>query len=102
MLDRLEEERISDGDRAFLRSDGFSIDKGDLLGKAAHMRGMADRTTSVGTLDYLILVPTLRCNLSCSYRRMSRVAEAQRGFDWSEETLAAVLTMIDLLDAPRL
>jgi len=101
-LERLADERISDSDRAFLRLGGFFIEKGDLLGATAHTRGMADRIASVGTLDYLILVPTLRCNLSCSYCQVSRVAETRQGFDWSEETLAAVLTMIDRLETPRL
>lgn len=49
-------------------------------------------------LDYLILVPTLRCNLSCSYCQVSRVNERQAGFDWSDETLAAVLAVIDRME----
>lgn len=101
-LERLADERISDSDRVFLRSGGFLIEDGDLLGATAHARGVADRIATVGSLDYLILVPTLRCNLSCSYCQVSRVAETRRGFDWSEETLTAVLTMIDRLETPRL
>ncbi|MEG3085631.1 His-Xaa-Ser system radical SAM maturase HxsB [Sphingomonas sp. PB2P12] len=101
-LGRLFDEQISDCDRVFLRSGGFLIEDDDVLAKAAHVRGVADRIAPVGVLDYLILVPTLRCNLSCSYCQVSRVAEARTGFDWSEETLAAVLTLIDQLDTPRL
>jgi len=55
-----------------------------------------------GRLDYLILVPTLRCNLSCSYCQVSRVDERRRGFDWTEETLAAVLSVIDAIPDGRI
>ena len=41
-------------------------------------------------LNYIILVPTLRCNLACSYCQVSRANESAPGFDWCEETLNAV------------
>lgn len=46
------------------------------------------------SLGYFILVPTLRCNLSCDYCQVSRAAEGARGFDWSDEVLEAVVEMI--------
>lgn len=45
-------------------------------------------------LDYLILVPTLRCNLTCSYFQVSRAAIGARNHDWSEETLLHVLGLV--------
>lgn len=47
------------------------------------------------SVSYVILVPTLRCDLDCSYCQVSRVAKGASGFDWSEETLAAVLSWLD-------
>ena len=38
-------------------------------------------------INYLILIPTLRCNLSCSYCQVSRAPEKAKGFDWDHETL---------------
>lgn len=38
-------------------------------------------------ISYLILVPTLRCNLSCNYCQVSRAHENAKGFDWGEEEL---------------
>lgn len=52
------------------------------------------------TLDYVILVPTLRCNLACSYCQVSRAAISAKGHDWSSETLAAVKHLLANLDAP--
>lgn len=37
-------------------------------------------------LNYLIVVPTLRCNLTCSYCQVSRANEKAKGYDWSPET----------------
>ena len=38
-------------------------------------------------IGYLILIPTLRCNLSCSYCQVSRAPEKAKGYDWDEDTL---------------
>lgn len=54
----------------------------------------AARLAEAGNLDYLILVPTLRCNLSCSYCQVSRAPVDQPRFDWSEETLGHVLDLL--------
>lgn len=51
-------------------------------------------------LNYLILVPTLRCNLACSYCQVSRAAENAAGFDWSPETLADIQSLLASLTAP--
>lgn len=53
-------------------------------------------------LDYLILVPTLRCNLTCEYCQVSRAALNATGYDWSEATLAAVQEIVSGLQAPSI
>lgn len=60
----------------------------------------ARRRFTPGHLDYLILVPTLRCNLSCSYCQVSRVDELALGYDWDDETLAAVIEVVAKLKSP--
>lgn len=52
-----------------------------------------------GILDYLILVPTLRCNLTCSYCQVSRASAEASGYDWSDKTLSAVLKLVSSLEA---
>ena len=101
-LDRLADGALSAADRDFLAGEGHLIADHDELGAAAHAYGVAERLTRAGPLDYLILVPTLRCNLSCSYCQVSRAGLGARGFDWSEETLAAVLDVIDRLPGERI
>lgn len=101
-LDRLASERLSPADWSFLAREGHAIAEDNALAVAAHAYGIAERLGRAGPLDYLILVPTLRCNLNCSYCQVSRAGLRQRGFDWSEETLAAVLDRIDALPTERI
>src|SRR3546814_2906530 len=69
--------------------------------KTAYEMRISDWSSDVCSSD-LILVPTLRCNLSCSYCQVSRVNADRSGFDWSEDTLAAVLACLDRLDTDRI
>lgn len=84
------------------RRRGLVVGEADAFGRAARDFRAWQRRAFSRDLDYLILVPTLRCNLSCSYCQVSRVAESKRGFDWSEATLAAVLGIIDDLPDQRI
>lgn len=102
LLDRLAKDRLRTDDKAFLRDEGFIVDSHDHLGNAAHLYGLAERADHAGPLDYLILVPTLRCNLSCSYCQVSRAGIGQRGFDWSDQTLEGVLAVLDGLPSERI
>ena len=45
-------------------------------------------------LNYAILVPTLRCNLSCSYCQVSRVNEKLDGYDWDDATTNSTLKLL--------
>jgi His-Xaa-Ser system radical SAM maturase HxsB len=101
-LDRLTCDVLDADDMSFLRAEGHAVDDSDPFGNAAHAYGVAERLNRAGPLDYLILVPTLRCNLSCSYCQVSRAGLSQRGYDWTDETLTAVLDMLDGLDTPQI
>lgn len=86
----------------------FLIDRGHIVrgeqpfSATARLFNLAQRWSRTGTLDYLILVPTLRCNLSCSYCQVSRVTDKAQGFDWSDATIDAVLDFIDALPTPHI
>jgi His-Xaa-Ser system radical SAM maturase HxsB len=97
-LDRFAGHGPEPADLAFLDGEGLAYrGRGDLA-YLSHARGVARRFAAPGPLDYLILVPTLRCNLSCSYCQVSRAALGARGFDWSEETVAHVERILDSLE----
>lgn len=101
-LRRVLERAFSMEDLEFLKREGHAIDEIDVLANAAHLYALAERRTLAAPLDYLILVPTLRCNLSCSYCQVSRANLYQPGYDWSEDTLSAVLDQIDRLDTAQI
>lgn len=101
-LARLWTGALTAGDWDFLTRESHAVREDDELGKAAHAYNVAERLTRAGPLDYLILVPTLRCNLSCGYCQVSRASLGARGFDWSAETLTATLDMLDRLPTDRL
>jgi His-Xaa-Ser system radical SAM maturase HxsB len=99
---RLVEEGLTSADKQWLRHEAHLIDNTDEFEMDAHAYAIAERLTRPGPLDYLILVPTLRCNLSCSYCQVSRVDEHHTGYDWSDQTLSAVLEFIDGLESPTI
>lgn len=81
-----------------LSAHGLEIAPNDRLGGVSSAWKSARIRNAPRTLDYLILIPTLRCNLSCSYCQVSRAPISQFGFDWSEETLADVISVIDRVE----
>lgn len=96
-LERYVRDRLTPHDIVFLRSGGHLFDyPGDLAHTAFAWR-WSSRVATAGTIAYLMLVPTLRCGLNCTYCQASSTSENARGFDWTEETLAAVLAFLDHL-----
>ena len=89
-------------DTAFLESRGDLVEADDGLAWEALAHSVARRISVSSRLNYLILVPTLRCNLSCDYCQVSRAAENARGYDWSDDALAHVLGLIDGLETPSI
>jgi len=96
-IGRLAGNQLTGADWQFLTREGHAVDVDDPLAGAAFAFNAAERLTRAGPLDYLILVPTLRCNLDCSYCQVSRAPSTASGFDWTERTLVAVLDLLDRL-----
>lgn len=96
-LDRYATGILTDADRQFIEANGQAYEtEGDLAHTGFSYRWAA-RQSGVRDLAYVILVPTLRCNLSCSYCQVSRADERAAGHDWTEETLEAVLAFLGSL-----
>ncbi len=94
-LDRYAQGQLLPEDERFLLDNGQAFGtEGDLAHTAFAYR-WSRRQAAAGPLAYVILVPTLRCNLACVYCQVSRAAENARGHDWTEQTLQDVLTFLD-------
>ena len=99
-LGRYVKSDLTKTDEEFLAKHGHSFTEiGDY-----RFTGFASRWASklnpAKELSYLILVPTLRCNLKCDYCQVSRVAENAKGFDWDEKKLSKVVEFLDELTTP--
>lgn len=94
-LDRYANNQLTDHDNTFLKRGGHGF---VAIGDPAFV-GFASRWTQrinpVTSLGYIILVPTLRCNLMCDYCQVSRAAETAKGFDWDDAKLAQVIELLD-------
>lgn len=101
-LERYAEGFLQESDQQFLLDRGHAFrQEGDYryFGYAARW---ARRQFKPGAMDYVIMVPTLRCNLACHYCQVSRANENARGVDWDDETLASTLTFLDTLVSPKI
>lgn len=93
--ERVTKSEYSIEDNQFLVDNGHAFIRETSLEYISHIHQVAARDTNLSELDYLVLVPTLRCNLDCSYCQVSRAKETAHGFDWDEKTLTAILKFID-------
>lgn len=94
---------LIEDDARWLLQRGHAFQELDDLDYVSFQRRWANRHAAASPgVGYLILVPTLRCNLTCDYCQVSRASEAARGFDWSEETLGRVLEFIATCPGPSI
>ena len=94
-LDRYAGDTLSAADVAFLLRGGYAYERpGDLAHTAFAWHWTARQTVQQG-LGYVIVVPTLRCNLACTYCQVSRAAETAPGYDWNEDNLHDVVKFLD-------
>lgn len=86
---------LKDSDCSFLLEDGHAYEKQDDAAYTAFAFRWAGRRSTRRTLDYAILVPTLRCDLTCGYCQVSRAPAHARQFDWSDDVCGRVLDHLD-------
>lgn len=93
-LENYVQDGLAPGEREALGRYGPAIDEIDALSGSSYIHALARRHQVRLVPDYFILVPTLRCNLSCSYCQVSRADEKAAGFDWTPEIAEAAIRMI--------
>lgn len=81
----------------FFLENGFLYEKLNDIYHRSFLTNFHERHRISDDLNYIILVPTLRCDLSCHYCQVSRAPEHARGFDWDVGTLEGVKQMIAAL-----
>jgi His-Xaa-Ser system radical SAM maturase HxsB len=94
--------QLTEDDEA--RLDGLSINFDEnknwkLLSLAKRLNNKLDLAKK--NLSYILVVPTLRCDLSCVYCQVSRAPVAAKGFDWDKEKVNQFSKYLDGLDTQR-
>ena len=87
VLERYFSDELEVDERRRLRELSIIIDKDADWRVASLMRRARQHNSSKRHINYLILIPTLRCDLSCSYCQVSRAPIEASGFDWGKEEL---------------
>lgn len=101
-LRRYAEGALSEADRRFLSDNGQAYGAGESHREESFAFRWAQRQFVPGEMDYIILVPTLRCNLSCGYCQVSRVNHHAIGFDWTDAVADQVIRFLDSLRSMRI
>ena len=101
-LERYANSGLNQDDRQFLFKNGHVIDTTCPLSRTSLAYRWSQRIAASHRLDYVIVVPTLRCNLSCSYCQVSRAPEHASGFDMDDTTLRSTIDYLDKLPTDKL
>ncbi|WP_298820411.1 His-Xaa-Ser system radical SAM maturase HxsB [uncultured Roseibium sp.] len=97
-LHRYVDGALRDEDFKFLRCHGHAYRDASDAAFDGFCGRWARRINPVSELSYFILIPTLRCNLSCDYCQVSRAPESASGFDWNDEIRRQFLETLSKLD----
>lgn len=86
-IDRFFDETLNADEVARFRELSIALESDGDWRLLSLMRRLRHRHSRAEGLTYLIVIPTLRCNLSCSYCQVSRAPLEAKGFDWDSEKL---------------
>ena len=87
-LERLFDDQLDENEKTQLDNLSILIDEDERWKYFSLAKRVQDKyAPAERKIGYLILIPTLRCNLSCSYCQVSRAPEKAKGYDWDEDTL---------------
>ena len=65
-------------------------------------RRLVNKSRPQKKIHYLIVIPTLRCNLTCSYCQVSRAPLKAKGFDWDDVRLGQFQEFLEKLEPDHL
>jgi His-Xaa-Ser system radical SAM maturase HxsB len=103
LIDRLFGGAMTDEDRRRLRDLSIVVEDRDEWRLASLMRRIRKaHGKQRARLSYLIVIPTLRCDLSCSYCQVSRAPLDASGFDWTEVHLGQFERFLERVEGDHL
>ena len=94
-LKRFQIDALREPEMEWLKQAGIGCADRDTFFYNAHQFKKALRNSPPKKLNYLIIVPTLRCNLRCAYCQVSRADEKAKGYDWTPEIIDKFVEYVD-------
>ena len=94
-LKKLVTKKIDKRFKQFLLKKGFFFNEENDLYWNSHKFKIIKRKKLPDKISYFLIVPTLRCNLHCSYCQVSRVDEKMKGFDWNNNIINKFFEFIE-------
>ena len=74
---------------------GMAYDEESDIYFNSYIFDIARRNFIPKTIDYFMIIPTLRCNLNCTYCQVSRANEDALGFDWDDQQYETFIKFFD-------
>jgi len=101
-LNKLINKNINESYQKFLESKNFLYYKENDFFWNNHKYKILKRKKLPKKVNYFMIIPTLRCNLKCSYCQVSRVDENLKGYDWDEKILNSFFDFIKKKGSKRI
>ena len=93
-INRLKRDILTENEVEWLAQAGFLIGEHKEFFKTSLDFKTKLRNFQPAKLNYIIVIPTLRCNLTCSYCQVSRANQNANGFDWTEKTIQQFISYV--------
>ncbi|MBL4869360.1 MAG: radical SAM protein [Robiginitomaculum sp.] len=93
-LDRLVKGRLTNTDNHYLLRKGFAFNEEHDFYYNSYLSKIKQKKYIREKLSYIIVIPTLRCDLACDYCQVSRASLGAKGFDWTDEITQAFKTFL--------
>ena len=101
-IERYVRDALTPEEKRFLKEKGHAFERvGDLAHTGFLTRWARRQHVSDGSA-YIVLIPTLRCDLRCTYCQVTPAPLTARGFDWDNETLQKTLDFLDRLQVEEI
>ena len=95
IVQRLKENSIAPFFERFLFKKNFAFNNKNSLEYSSYAFNSALRRLTPNKLKYILVIPTLRCDLSCTYCQVSRASIKAKSFDWCDETVDRFIDFVN-------
>lgn len=93
-INRIRQNDLSEQELSWLKHAGFLNNSSEKFFSNSLIFKSHLRCFPPSKLNYILIIPTLRCNLKCSYCQVSRANQNAQGYDWTDEIIEQFITYV--------